>query len=290
MVPLGALLGLREVSGPLILSRYNTYPAASLTGSSAPGVSSGEAISHMEKMAHDELAPNMTVEWTEMAYLEVQAGNTAMILFAFSVVMVFLVLAAQYESWSLPLVVILVVPMGILSAVTGVILAHMDINIFTRIGLVVLVGLASKNAVLIVQFAKEKRESGLSRRAATLEACKLRLRPILMTSFAFIMGVLPLVVATGAGAEMRRPLGMTVFGGMMGVTLFGIFLTPVFFCVLDRTSESRLFRLPHMRWVYALPFKFLARYLPWRHSHLPRRPSPTTPVIHRAADDAVQSS
>jgi multidrug efflux pump len=169
-------------------------------------------------------------------------------------------------------------------------MAHMDINIFTRIGLVVLVGLASKNAVLIVQFAKEQREAGLSRRAATLEACKLRLRPILMTSFAFITGVLPLVVATGAGAEMRRPLGTTVFSGMLGVTLFGIFLTPVFFCVIDRLSESRLFALPRVRWVSTLPFKLIDLCRPWRHARLPRRAPPAAPVLHHASDDAVRPS
>jgi multidrug efflux pump len=271
MVPLGALATVQEVNGPLILTRYNMYPAAALAGSSAPGVSSGQVIDRMERLADRELPPGLACEWTEMAYLEVQAGNTAMVLFAFSVVMVFLVLAAQYESWSLPLAVILVVPMSLLSAVAGVAVAHMDINIFTRIGFVVLVGLASKNAVLIVQFAKQRREAGAGRREAALQACGLRLRPILMTSFAFIMGVMPLVTATGAGAEMRRPLGTTVFSGMLGVTLFGIFLTPVFFYVVNRLSESRLLAAPAVRWAAALPFRVLAVCLPWRLVRLLRR-------------------
>ena len=160
----------------------------------------------------------MAYEWTELTYLQLQAGNTAIYVFALAVVFVFLVLAAQYESWSLPLAVILVVPMCLLCSVVGVRLAGMDVNIFTQIGFVVLVGLASKNAILIVEFAKQQQEAGRSRREATLEACRLRLRPILMTSFAFILGVVPLVVAQGAGAEMRRALGMAVFSGMLGVT------------------------------------------------------------------------
>src|SRR5918911_1207347 len=174
-----------------------------------------------------------------MSYLELLAGNTAMIIFAFAVVMVFLVLAAQYESWALPLAVILVVPMCLLSAVVGVNVAHQDINIFTQIGFVVLVGLASKNAILIVEFAKVQRHEGKSRREATLEACKLRLRPIVMTSLAFILGVVPLILAHGAGAEMRRTLGTAVFSGMLGVTAFGIFLTPVFYYVIQWLSDRR---------------------------------------------------
>jgi multidrug efflux pump len=170
-----------------------------------------------------------------------------MIIFAFAVVMVFLVLAAQYESWSLPLAVILVVPLCLLSAIIGVNIAGMDINIFTQIGFVVLVGLASKNAILIVEFAKVQRHHGLSRRDATLEACKLRLRPIVMTSMSFILGVVPLIVSYGAGAEMRRTLGTAVFSGMVGVTLFGIVLTPVFFFTIDWLSGSRLFTSRLMR-------------------------------------------
>ena len=181
----------------------------------------------------------MTAEWTELTLLQVQAGNTAMYIFALAVLLVFAVLAALYESWSLPLAVILVVPMCLLCSIAGVAVMHMDINIFTQIGFIVLVGLASKNAILIVEFAKQQRESGMDRRQATLEACRLRLRPIMMTSFAFILGVVPLVIAEGAGAEMRRTLGTAVFSGMLGVTLFGIFLTPVFFYVIDRLGKKK---------------------------------------------------
>jgi len=187
----------------------------------------------------------MTPEWTELAYLELQAGNTAMIIFAFAVIMVFLVLAAQYESWSLPLAVILVVPMCLLSAIIGVRYTNADVNIFTQIGFVVLVGLASKNAILIVEFAKYHRDAGEPRFRATLEACRLRLRPIVMTSLAFILGVVPLIIGHGAGAEMRRTLGATVFSGMLGVTLFGIFLTPVFYVVIRWIGTKMGMRPPH---------------------------------------------
>jgi multidrug efflux pump len=187
----------------------------------------------MQQVADKELPPAMGYDWTELAYMQLQAGSTALYVFALAVVFVFLVLAAQYESWKLPLAVILVVPMCLLCSVVGVDLARMDVTIFTQIGFVVLVGLASKNAILIVEFARDRQREGLPPREATLEASRLRLRPILMTSFAFILGVVPLVVATGAGAEMRRSLGVAVFSGMLGVTLFGIFLTPVFYYVLQ---------------------------------------------------------
>lgn len=246
MVPVAALADIREDTGPLVLTRYNMYPAAPLNGSSAPGVSSGTGIELMERLAKAELLPSMATEWTELAYLEIQAGNTAMIVFGFAVVMVFLVLAAQYESWSLPLAVILVVPMCLLGSIIGVRYSGADINIFTQIGFVVLVGLASKNAILIVEFSKSLREQGESPREATLQACRLRLRPIVMTSLAFILGVVPLITSTGAGAEMRRILGTTVFSGMIGVTIFGIFLTPVFFYVIDRLGGARLF---HLKWI-----------------------------------------
>ena len=204
----------------------------------------------------------MQYEWTEMAFLELQAADTAMLIFGLSTIAVFLVLAAQYESWSLPLAVILVVPMCILSAIVGVHVMPMllpkslvgpnpliDINIFTEIGFVVLLGLASKNAILIVEFAKRQREEGFSRREAALSACKLRLRPIIMTSFAFILGVFPLLIGRGAGAEMRRTLGIAVFSGMLGVTVFGIFLTPVFFNVVDAASSAKFFRSRTWQWV-----------------------------------------
>ncbi|MHB1562150.1 MAG: efflux RND transporter permease subunit, partial [Isosphaeraceae bacterium] len=241
MVPIGAVADVRMINGPLVLTRYNMYPAASINGNARPGISSGRAIEVMQELARSELPKSMSFEWTELAYLELEAGDTAMIVFAFSIVMVFLVLAAQFESWSMPLAVILSVPLCILGALVGVNAAGMDINIFTQIGLVVLVGLASKNAILIVEFAKVIRRSGKPIREATLQACRLRLRPIIMTSMAFILGVLPLLFAHGAGAEMRRSLGMAVFSGMLGVTIFGILLTPVFFYLIDSVSESSLF-------------------------------------------------
>jgi multidrug efflux pump len=263
MVPLGSLANLREVNGPLILTRYNMYTAASINGIAAPGVSSGKAIAMLQHLAEAELPQAMSYEWTDMSYLELLAGNTAMIIFAFAVVMVFLVLAAQYESWSLPLAVILVVPMCLLSALVGVNIARMDINIFTQIGFVVLVGLASKNAILIVEFAKVQRHQGWSRRDATLEACKLRLRPIVMTSLSFILGVLPLIISRGAGAEMRRTLGTAVFSGMIGVTLFGLALTPVFFFTIDRLGESRLFSSRLMRRTGAIALGVLTLGVRW---------------------------
>jgi multidrug efflux pump len=234
-VPLSAFAKVRYVSGPVLVMRYNMYLSAAVHADAGPQTSSGQAIAHLEAAANDEriLPQTMRTEWTELALLQLQTGNTAMWVFVLAVVLVFLVLAAQYESWSLPLAVILVVPMCLLFAISGVVMAKMDINIFTQIGFVVLVGLACKNAILIVEFAKAQREEGVSRYEATLAAVKLRLRPIVMTSFAFILGVFPLVIAEGAGAEMRRTLGTAVFAGMLGVTLFGIFLTPVFYYVIQ---------------------------------------------------------
>ncbi len=242
MVPIGTLADVREQNGPFILTRYNMYPSAAINGNAGPGVSSRQAIDLMQDLADQNLVDGMHYEWTDMAYQELQAGNTAMWIFALAVVMVFLVLAAQYESWSLPLAVILVVPMCLLSAIAGVMIGHSDVNIFTQIGFVVLVGLASKNAILIVEFARRQREAGLSRREAAMEACHLRLRPIIMTSLAFILGVVPLLIARGAGAEMRQTLGLAVFSGMLGVTLFGIFLTPVFFNVIDWLGSAAVCR------------------------------------------------
>jgi multidrug efflux pump len=215
------------------------YPSAAINGNGTPDISSGQAIERMEQAAKKDLPRSMRAEWTELALLQLQTGNTAMLVFLLAVVLVFLVLAAQYESWSLPLAVILVVPMCLLFSVAGVLLARMDINIFTQVGFVVLIGLACKNAILIVEFAKSRRESGVPRDRATLEACQLRLRPIVMTSFAFILGVVPLVISEGAGAEMRRTLGTAVFSGMLGVTLFGIFLTPVFYYVIQWVIDKR---------------------------------------------------
>jgi multidrug efflux pump subunit AcrB len=240
MVRLATLMDVRDTAGPVMIMRYNMYSSAAITGDAAPGVSSGQAVDLMQQIATAELPRSMAFEWTDLAYLQQEAGNTAMWFFGLAVMFVFLVLAAQYESWALPLAVILVVPMCLFCSVVGVQLAGMEVTIFTQIGFVVLVGLASKNAILIVEFAKQQREAGVPRFEATLEACKLRLRPILMTSFAFILGVVPLVIAEGAGSEMRRSLGTAVFAGMLGVTLFGIFLTPVFFYVIQFFAERRV--------------------------------------------------
>jgi multidrug efflux pump len=239
MVPLATFASVRYFSGPVMIQRYNMYESAAVHADAAPDASSGQAIAELEKVANDGLPQAMRPEWTELALLQLQTGNTAMWVFLLAVVLVFLVLAAQYESWSLPLAVILVVPMCLLCAVAGVVAAKMDINIFTQIGFLVLVGLACKNAILIVEFAKKQRESGASRYEATLAACQLRLRPIIMTSFAFIVGVVPLLLSEGAGAEMRRTLGTAVFAGMLGVTLFGIFLTPVFYYVIQWFTDLR---------------------------------------------------
>ncbi len=239
MVRIGTLLDVRDTTGPVMVMRYNLYSAATVTGNAAPGGSSGTAMQLMETIAQKELPSSMAYEWTDLAYMQSQAGNAAMWFFALAVAFVFLVLAAQYESWSLPLAVILVVPMCLLCSVTGVLLSHNDVNIFTQIGFVVLVGLASKNAILIVEFAKQQHDSGVEPRKATLEAVRLRLRPILMTSFAFILGVVPLVIAHGAGAEMRRTLGAAVFGGMLGVTIFGVFLTPLFYYAIQSFNDRR---------------------------------------------------
>jgi multidrug efflux pump subunit AcrB len=239
MVPFATLATVRGVNGPVMVVRYNMYPSAAIQGNGAPGVSSGQAIALMQDVVQEHLPQSMRYEWTELALLQLQTGNTAMYVFVLAVILVFLVLAAQYESWSLPLAVILVVPMCLLCSIAGVVMAQMDINIFTQVGFVVLVGLACKNAILIVEFAKAQRERGVPRYQATLEACKLRLRPIMMTSFAFILGVVPLVISEGAGAEMRRTLGTAVFAGMLGVTLFGIFLTPVFYYVIQFFGDWR---------------------------------------------------
>jgi multidrug efflux pump subunit AcrB len=238
MVPLATLATVEERSGPVLIMRYNMYPAAAVNITPWPGVSSGDAITRTQEVVREGLIRSMRYEWTELALLQLQTGNTAMWVFLLAVVLVFLVLAAQYESWSLPLAVILVVPMCLLCSVAGVLLAHLDVNIFTQVGFVVLVGLACKNAILIVEFAKSRREAGADRYQSTLEACKLRLRPIVMTSFAFILGVVPLVISEGAGAEMRRTLGTAVFAGMLGVTLFGVFLTPVFYYVIAWAGDQ----------------------------------------------------
>ncbi|MDA7086445.1 efflux RND transporter permease subunit [Pseudomonas sp. SA3-5] len=239
MVPLAAFLKVSPSAGPDRVMHYNGYLTAEINGAAAPGYSSGQAEAAMEKLLKAELPNGMSYEWTELTYQQILAGNSALFVFPLCVLLAFLVLAAQYESWSLPLAVILIVPMTLLSAITGVILTGGDNNIFTQIGLIVLVGLACKNAILIVEFAKEKQEEGLDRVSAVLQACRLRLRPILMTSFAFIMGVVPLVLSSGAGAEMRHAMGVAVFSGMLGVTFFGLLLTPLFYVLIRAFVEQR---------------------------------------------------
>ncbi|MCA1247264.1 efflux RND transporter permease subunit [Massilia sp. MS-15] len=238
MIPLSSLMRLKDSYGPDRVQRYNNYVAADINGGAAPGVSSGQARAIMEGLARETLPKGIAYEWTELTYQELLAGNTMVYVFPLCVLLVFLVLAAQYESWTLPLAVILIVPMSILCALAGVRLTGGDNNIFTQIALFVLVGLASKNAILIVEFARELEDHGRSVFEAALEASRLRLRPILMTSIAFIMGVVPLVFSSGAGAEMRHAMGVAVFAGMLGVTFFGLFLTPLFY-VLLRTLGKR---------------------------------------------------
>ncbi|ANJ74781.1 efflux RND transporter permease subunit [Ralstonia insidiosa] len=238
MVPLSSLLRVSQGFGPDMVVRYNGYTSADINGGPAPGFSSGQAQAAVERIAHETLPKGVRFEWTDLTYQQILAGNSAVWIFPICVLLVFLVLAAQYESLTLPLAVILIVPMSLFAAMLGVWLSHGDNNIFTQIGLVVLVGLACKNAILIVEFARELELQGRSIVEAAIEACRLRLRPILMTSIAFIMGVVPLVVSTGAGAEMRHAMGVAVFAGMLGVTLFGLFLTPVFY-VLLRTLATR---------------------------------------------------
>jgi multidrug efflux pump len=239
MVPLGSLVDIHRTTGPDRVLRYNMYPAAEINGDTAPGFGSGQAIATMDRLAAEVLPRGFGFEWTDIAYQQILAGNTALIIFPICVLFVFLVLAAQYESWVLPLAIILIVPMCLLSAITGVWLRGLDNNILTQIGFVVLVALACKNAILIVEFAKDEQAAGKDRIAAAIEACRIRLRPILMTSFAFILGVVPLFFATGAGAEMLRALGTSVLSGMLGVTFFGLFLTPVFYVIIRWFVEGR---------------------------------------------------
>jgi hydrophobe/amphiphile efflux-1 (HAE1) family protein len=239
MVPLGSVLNVKQSYGPDQVTHYNAYPAADINGSAAPGVSAGEAVQRMEQLASSTLPNGIGFEWTELTYQQKLAGNTAVFVFPLCVLLVFLVLAAQYESWSLPLVIILIVPMCLLSAIAGVWVTRGDNNVFTQIGLLVLVGLACKNAILIVEFARDLERQGHSRLAAALEASRIRLRPILMTSFAFIMGVVPLVIASGAGAEMRHVMGIAVFSGMLGVTFFGLIFTPLFYVIVRGLVERR---------------------------------------------------
>ncbi|TRY32033.1 efflux RND transporter permease subunit [Aliiglaciecola sp. M165] len=239
MIPLGSFVNVEYVAGPDRVMHYNGFKTAEINGAPAAGFSSGEAQAAIEKILDETLPIGMSYEWTDLTYQQILAGNTALLVFPLVVLLVFLVLAAQYESLSLPLAIILIVPMTLLSAMTGVILSGGDNNIFTQIGLIVLVGLATKNAILIVEFAKEKEEQGLKLMDALMEATRLRLRPILMTSFAFIMGVVPMAFSSGAGAEMREAMGITVFSGMIGVTIFGLVLTPVFYHLVRRSSANK---------------------------------------------------
>jgi hydrophobe/amphiphile efflux-1 (HAE1) family protein len=230
-VPLGSFTTVRDIAGPFRVPRYNLYPVAEMDGAAAPGYSQGQGIAIMDKLAAETLPDGFATEWTSLAFQQIRAGNTAMFAFVLAVVFVFLVLAAQYESLTLPLAVIMIVPMCLVAAITGVILRGLDNNILTQVGFVVLIGLAAKNAILIVEFARQLEDQGRSRWDAAVEATRLRLRPILMTSFAFILGVSPLVWAVGAGAELRQALGTAVFFGMIGVTAFGLIFTPVFYVI-----------------------------------------------------------
>jgi len=239
MVPLSALMKVNSSFGPERAMRYNGYLAADVNGGPAPGYSSGQAQDTVARIAAETLPKGISFEWTELTYQEILAGNSAFLVFPLSILLVFLVLAAQYESLTLPIAIILIVPMGLLAAMTGVWISGGDNNVFTQIGLIVLVGLSAKNAILIVEFARELEFAGRTPIQAAIEASRLRLRPILMTSLAFVMGVLPLVLSTGAGSEMRKAMGVAVFAGMIGVTAFGLFLTPVFYVVLRRLAGNR---------------------------------------------------
>ena len=239
MVPLAAVMTVKSSAGPERAMRYNGFLSADVNGAAAPGYSSGQAQAAVERIARDTLPKGIAFEWTELTYQQIIAGNSRVIIFPVALLLVFLVLAAQYESLTLPLAIIMIVPMGLLAAMAGVWLTGGDNNVFTQIGLIVLVGLSAKNAILIVEFARELEFAGRTPLAAATEAARLRLRPILMTSMAFIMGVLPLVLSTGAGAEMRHAMGVAVFAGMIGVTAFGLFLTPVFYVLLRRMTGNR---------------------------------------------------
>jgi multidrug efflux pump subunit AcrB len=250
MVPLSSVASFRNITGPYRVEHFNLYPSAAIQGGTTPGYSTGYGLAAMEKIANASLPEGYSYSWTEIAYQERLAGNTAIYIFLASVVFVFLLLAAQYESWTLPLAVILIVPMCLLAAVSGLLARTMDVNILAQIGFVVLIGLAAKNAILIVEFARQNEEHGEDRFQAATEAARVRLRPILMTSFAFVLGVLPLVIATGAGAEMRQSLGTAVFFGMLGVTFFGLIFTPVFYVVVRKFARKPRAH-PHERTVPA---------------------------------------
>jgi len=239
MVPLGSLVTFKEIVGPERVPRYNLFPSAEVQGSAIAGVSSGQALQIMRALAAEKLPPGVDFEWTDLSFQEAKVGRTGYYIFVLSVIFVFLALSAQYESWSLPLAIMLIVPMCLFSAAFGVWLHGREINILTQVGFVVLIALAAKNAILIVEFARQLEEQGRDTVSAAVEACRLRLRPILMTSLAFTLGVVPLYLAVGAGAEMRIALGTAVFWGMIGVTLFGLIFTPVFYIVMRRLTTRK---------------------------------------------------
>jgi HAE1 family hydrophobic/amphiphilic exporter-1 len=238
MLPLGTLATIRPNPGPQIITRYNLFPSSAISGEAAPGSSSGEALQIMEQMADRTLPAGMGYEWTGMSYQEKKVGGQALYIFALAVLLVYLVLAAQYESWLTPVAVIMVVPLALLGTVAAVAIRGMDNNIYTQIGIVLIIALASKNAILIVEFARELRAKGEGLLDSAVKAARLRFRPILMTSFAFILGIVPLVNAEGAGAASRRALGTAVFGGMLAATFLAVFFVPVFFVVVQRFAES----------------------------------------------------
>lgn len=240
MVPIGSMVTLTPTYGPDPVVRYNGYPAADLIGEADPRVlSSAQTIATLERIAHNVLPPGITLEWSDLSYQQVTQSNAAFVVFPLAVMLVFLVLASLYESWTLPLAVILIVPVCICAALFGVWLAGGDNNVFVQVGLVVLMGLACKNAILIVEFARELEIQGKGIVEAALEACRLRLRPIVMTSVAFIAGSVPLLVGSGAGSEVRAATGIIVFAGMLGVTIFGLFLTPVFYAAIRKLAKDK---------------------------------------------------
>ena len=238
MIELGSLCRVEDTTGPAFIQRYNLYPSAAVVGNLAPGTSTGQGVNIIEAAADKALPKQATYEWTELTYMQLKEGNAAVFAFIGAVVLVYLVLAAQYESWTMPLAIILVVPMCVLSSLIGVRAVGLDMNIFVQVGFIVLVGLAAKNAILIVEFAAQSRKAGMPLKESVLHSVEQRLRPIIMTSFAFILGVVPLVVAEGAGSEMRKTLGIAVFSGMIGVTAFGLFLTPVFAYAIGKLSRD----------------------------------------------------
>jgi multidrug efflux pump subunit AcrB len=239
MVMLGSVVDFKDIAGPDRVARYNLYPTSELQGEGRPGVSSATVISAMKQLASETLPSGFSYEWTDLSYQQVNGGSAGLLVFPICVLFVYLVLAAQYGSWTLPFAIILIVPMCLFAATIGVRIMGQDVNILTQIGFVVLVGLAAKNAILIVEFARDIELEGKERLEAVIEACRLRLRPILMTSFAFILGVLPLVVSSGSGSEMRQAVGVAVFFGMLGVTLFGLVFTPIFYMVVRGLADPR---------------------------------------------------